>query len=103
MHEGVDFAGKKGSDILTVGEGVVTWAGKRFGYGLMVEINHGNGYTTRYGHASSLSVKVGDMVKQGQVIASMGNSGRSTGTHLHFEIRRNGMALNPARVLFNKG
>lgn len=103
MHEGVDFAGKKGSDILTVGEGVVTWAGKRFGYGLMVEINHGNGYTTRYGHASRISVKVGDMVKPGQVIASMGNSGRSTGTHLHFEIRRNGMALNPARVLFNKG
>jgi murein DD-endopeptidase MepM/ murein hydrolase activator NlpD len=103
MHEGVDFAGKKGSDILSVGEGVVTWAGKRFGYGLMVEINHGNGYITRYGHASSISVKVGEMVKPGQVIALMGNSGRSTGTHLHFEIRRNGIALNPARVLFNKG
>lgn len=102
-HEGVDFAGKVGSDILTVGDGVVTWAGERFGYGMMVEINHGKGYTTRYGHAKSVDVKVGDVVKKGQVIARMGNTGRSTGTHVHFEVRRNGIALDPARLLFRRG
>lgn len=102
-HEGVDFAGKVGSDILTVGDGVVTWAGERFGYGLLVEINHGKGYTTRYGHAKSVDVKVGDVVKKGQVIAKMGNSGRSTGTHVHFEVRRDGVALDPSRVIFRRG
>lgn len=102
-HEGVDFAGKVGADILSVGDGVVTWAGERFGYGLMVEINHGKGYTTRYGHAQRIDVKVGDIVKKGQLIAQMGNTGRSTGTHVHFEVRRDGVALDPARVLFRRG
>lgn len=101
-HEGVDFAGKVGADILSVGDGVVTWAGERFGYGLMVEINHGKSYTTRYGHAQHIDVKVGDVVKKGQVIAKMGNTGRSTGTHVHFEVRRDGVALDPARVLFRR-
>lgn len=102
-HEGVDFAGSLGADILAVGDGVVTWSGERFGYGMMVEINHGKGYTTRYGHAQSVDVKVGDVVKKGQVIARMGNTGRSTGIHVHFEVRRDGVALDPARVLFRRG
>lgn len=102
-HEGVDFAGKLGADILAVGDGVVTWAGERFGYGNMVEINHGKGYTTRYGHAQRVDVKIGDVVKKGQVIAQMGNTGRSTGIHVHFEVRRDGIALDPARVLFRRG
>lgn len=101
-HEGVDFAGKVGADILSVGDGVVTWAGERFGYGLLVEINHGKGYTTRYGHARNVDVKVGDVVKKGQVIAKMGNSGRSTGTHVHFEVRRDGVALDPSRAIFRR-
>lgn len=103
LHEGVDFAGKVGSDILSVGDGVVTWAGERFGYGLMVEINHGKGYTTRYGHAKEIAVKVGDVVKKRQVIAKMGNTGRSTGTHVHFEVRRDGVALDPSRVMYRRG
>ncbi|WJW74944.1 M23 family metallopeptidase [Thiohalobacter sp. IOR34] len=99
-HEGVDFAGKLGSDVLAVAGGVVTWAGKRSGYGLLVEINHGNGYVTRYGHNRELLVKVGDTVQPGQTIAHMGSSGRSTGPHVHFEILRHGKPINPARFVW---
>ena len=98
-HEGVDFAGKEGSDIVAVAAGVVTWASERYGYGLMVEINHGNGYSTRYGHSKELLVKVGDVVKKGQVIARMGSTGRSTGPHVHFEVHNNGKALDPAKFI----
>jgi murein DD-endopeptidase MepM/ murein hydrolase activator NlpD len=98
-HEGVDFAGKDGSDIVSVGSGVVTWAGERYGYGLLVEINHGGGYTTRYAHAKTVSVKVGDIVKKGQPLATMGSSGRSTGPHVHFEVRLNGKAVDPSRYI----
>ncbi len=101
-HEGVDFAGKLGSDVVAVASGVVTWAGKRYGYGNLVEINHGNGYVTRYGHNKALLVKVGERVKQGQVIARMGSSGRSTGPHVHFEVRKNGKPVNPARFVWAK-
>lgn len=98
-HEGVDFAGKDGSDIVSVGSGVVTWAGERYGYGLLVEINHGGGYTTRYAHARTVKVKVGDIVKKGQPLATMGSSGRSTGPHVHFEVRLNGKAVDPSRYI----
>jgi len=98
-HHGVDFAGKMGSDIVAVAAGVVTWAGDRYGYGNLVEINHGNGYATRYGHAQKVLVKVGDTVKKGQVIALMGSTGRSTGPHVHFEVWRNGNVVNPMEYI----
>ncbi len=94
-HAGVDFAGRAGSDVVAVASGVVTYAGKRYGYGQMVEINHGDGYVTRYGHHESLLVKTGDIVKKGQPIGSMGSSGRSTGPHVHFEVLKNGRAVDP--------
>ena len=99
MHKGVDFAGKLGSDVLTVASGVVTWAGKRYGYGQLVEINHGNGYVTRYGHNQKVMVKEGDAVQKGSVISKMGSSGRSTGPHVHFEVLRNGKQINPQKYL----
>ena len=98
-HDGVDFAGKLGSDIVTVGAGVVTWSGDRYGYGKLVEIDHGNGYVTRYAHSKDILVKVGEKVDKGQVVAHMGSSGRSTGPHVHFEVLRNGRAVNPARYI----
>jgi murein DD-endopeptidase MepM/ murein hydrolase activator NlpD len=94
-HAGVDFAGREGSDVVAVASGVVTYADKRYGYGLMVEINHGDGYVTRYGHHESLAVTVGDIVKKGGVIGSMGSSGRSTGPHVHFEVLKNGRHVDP--------
>ncbi len=99
MHKGLDFAGTMGADIIAVGDGVVTWSGKRFGYGNLVEINHGNGYATRYGHNQRNLVKVGDKVKKGELVALMGSSGRSTGPHVHFEVLLNGKAVNPSRYL----
>ncbi len=101
-HEGVDFAGKRGSEIVSVAGGVVTWSGKRYGYGNLVEINHGNGYVTRYGHNQANLVSVGDTVKQGQEIALMGSSGRSTGPHVHFEVLKNGKPVDPERYVWAK-
>lgn len=99
FHKGMDFAGKMGSDIVAVASGVVTYAGDRYGYGNLVEINHGNGYVTRYGHCEKIDVKVGDTVKKGQLIAQMGSTGRSTGPHVHFEVWRNGRVVNPERYI----
>lgn len=95
FHKGVDFASPKGTDVLAVAAGVVTWAGPREGYGNLVEINHGNGLATRYGHASRVLVRVGDEVQRGQAIALVGSTGRSTGPHVHFEVLRNGVQVNP--------
>lgn len=95
MHKGVDFAGKEGSDVVATASGVVTYAAERYGYGLMVEINHGNGLSTRYGHAKELTVKTGDIVKPGETIAKMGSSGRSTGPHVHYEVLKDGRQVNP--------
>ena len=78
MHKGVDFAGKPGSPVIATGAGVVIWAGKKFGYGQLVEIDHGNGFRTRYGHNKKISVKIGDVVTRGQEIARIGSTGRST-------------------------
>jgi len=101
-HQGLDFAGKKGSDIIAVAGGVVTWSGERYGYGNLVEVNHGGGYVTRYAHAKELLVKVGDVVDKGQVVALMGSSGRSTGPHVHFEVLRGGNPVDPLRYVKRK-
>ncbi|HEY5646978.1 MAG TPA: peptidoglycan DD-metalloendopeptidase family protein [Pseudomonadales bacterium] len=98
-HAGVDFAGKAKSDVVAVAGGVVTHAAKRSGYGLMVELTHGDGYVTRYGHHSEILVAVGDIVKRGDVIGKMGSSGRATGPHVHFEVLKNGKHVDPARYV----
>ncbi|NBC22811.1 MAG: peptidoglycan DD-metalloendopeptidase family protein [Gammaproteobacteria bacterium] len=98
-HAGVDFAGREGSDVVAVASGVVTYADERYGYGKMVEINHGDGYVTRYGHHASLAVTIGEIVKKGQVIGTMGSSGRSTGPHVHFEVLKNGRHVDPKRYV----
>jgi murein DD-endopeptidase MepM/ murein hydrolase activator NlpD len=98
-HAGVDFAGKKGSDVVSVASGIVTLAKSKQGFGRLVEISHGNGYVTRYAHNSKLMVKVGDKVEKGQVIAKMGSTGRSTGPHVHFEVVKNGQVVNPRKYV----
>ncbi len=95
VHRGVDFAGAMGSQVMSVAAGVVTRSEPASGYGNLVEINHGNGYVTRYGHNQRLLVKAGDTVSRGTPIALMGSTGRSTGPHVHFEVLRNGQHLNP--------
>lgn len=99
FHEGMDFAGKEGSGVVAVAAGVVTWAGSRYGYGELVEINHGNGYVTRYGHNKEIHVTEGQAVKKGEVLAAMGSSGRSTGPHVHFEVLYNGRPVNPSKYI----
>lgn len=94
-HKGVDFAGSAGEDVVAVAAGVVTWSGERSGYGNLVEINHGDGYVTRYAHNERTLVKVGDTVKRGETIALMGSTGHSTGPHVHFEVLRNGRQVDP--------
>jgi murein DD-endopeptidase MepM/ murein hydrolase activator NlpD len=103
MHPGIDFAGKKDSKVMAVANGVVTWAGPRGGYGNMVQINHGNGYSTRYGHNDQILVQVGDVVKKGQVISLMGSTGRSTGPHVHYEVLKNDRQINPAPFVRSNG
>ena len=98
-HGGVDFAGRKGSDIIAVASGVVTWSGERSGYGLMVELNHSDGYITRYAHNEKNVADLGAIVKKGDVIAKMGSSGRSTGPHVHFEVFKNGRTVDPASYI----
>lgn len=94
-HRGIDFAGPIGSQVVAVAAGVVTYSKDRFGYGRTVEINHGNGYVTRYGHNSKVLVQVGDTVQKGQAIALVGSTGRSTGPHVHFEVLKQGRAVDP--------
>ena len=102
FHQGVDFAGRAGSPIESVASGIVTWSGFRYGYGNMVEINHGNGYQTRYAHHKKNLVVVGQRVDKGQTIALMGDTGRATGPHVHFEIVKNGMPINPIKYTSSK-
>jgi murein DD-endopeptidase MepM/ murein hydrolase activator NlpD len=99
MHAGIDFRQQTGSKVRATGAGVVIHAGTAGGYGNMVEIDHGNGITTRYGHLSKILVKEGDHVNAGDLIALSGSTGRSTGPHLHYEVRRNGNAVDPMRFL----
>jgi murein DD-endopeptidase MepM/ murein hydrolase activator NlpD len=95
FHKGVDFAGSAGAEVIAVAAGVVTWAGERVGFGYMVEINHGDGFVTRYAHNTRNAVQVGATVTRGQTIAYMGSTGRSTGPHVHFEVLRNGRQVDP--------
>ena len=99
LHKGIDFAGPYGSPVYSVASGVVQFSGEQSGYGKLVEINHGNGYVTRYGHSSALLVKEGDAVRKNQVIAKLGSSGRSTGPHVHFEVLVNGRTVDPAQFV----
>jgi murein DD-endopeptidase MepM/ murein hydrolase activator NlpD len=99
FHSGIDFAGRSGSDVQAVAAGVVTDAGDRYGYGLLVEVNHGNGYVTRYGHNKKVLVKPGDQVRKGQRVALMGETGRATGPHVHFEVLLNGVVVNPEKYI----
>jgi len=100
MHYGLDIAASVGTPIKAADGGKVVYAGWKGSYGYMVEINHGNGYVTRYAHCSSINVKVGQRVYKGQVIAKVGNTGRSTGPHLHFEVLKNGRNVNPAGYIY---
>lgn len=99
MHEGLDFSAPTGTPILAAGGGQVINAGSHTSYGFHIDIAHGNGLVTRYAHASKLLVKEGDIVKQGQKIAEVGSTGRSTGSHLHFEVRVNDEAQDPLKYL----
>lgn len=102
FHEGLDFSAAEGDDIKATASGIVIAAGKAPDYGNYVKINHGGGIETRYAHASKLLVKKGDLVNKDQVIALVGNTGRSTGPHLHYEIRLNGRSLDPRKYLKKK-
>lgn len=101
FHKAIDIANRAGGPILAADAGVVTIAGwpDNYGYGNRVQIDHGNGYSTLYGHMSVIQVLVGQRVRRGDVLGQMGNTGRSTGTHLHFEIRQGGVLLNPLNFL----
>ncbi|MDO6618536.1 MULTISPECIES: M23 family metallopeptidase [unclassified Shewanella] len=102
MHKGIDFAGTEGGDVIATAAGVVTWSGNMLGYGGLVEIDHGNGLRTRYGHNKSMSVNLGDVVAKGDKIASMGSTGRSTGPHVHYEVLRNGQQIDPRKFVYRK-
>ena len=100
MHKGLDFAGSEGDPVITTGAGVVTWSAERSGYGNLVQIDHGTGVSTRYGHNRTLLVKVGDVVEKGQTISELGNTGRSTGAHVHDEVLNKGIQTNPLRTVY---
>ena len=99
FHKGIDFEADVGDPVLAVADGVVSYSGVRSGYGNVVEVDHGNGYVTRYAHNSRLTRSVGDLVRSGQEIAKAGSSGRSTGAHVHFEVWQDGVVVNPRKFL----
>jgi murein DD-endopeptidase MepM/ murein hydrolase activator NlpD len=99
FHEGIDFMAEYGAPIRATAAGVVAYSAFHPQYGNMIEIDHGNGLITRYAHASTRAVKVGDVVMRGATLGKVGRTGRATGTHLHFEVRRNGAPQNPTRFL----
>ncbi|MEL7311682.1 MAG: M23 family metallopeptidase [Pseudomonadota bacterium] len=101
-HKGVDIAARAGAEIRAVASGVVTYSGNRYGYGTMVELDHGDGYVTRYAHNAENHVSVGDEVTKGQVIALMGSTGRATGPNLHFEVLKDGKTQNPVPYIRGK-
>lgn len=99
FHKGIDFSANAGDPVFAVADGVVSFAGVRTGYGNVIEVDHGNGYVTRYAHNSALSKQVGDLVRRGQEVAKAGSSGRSTGVHVHLEVWKNGGYINPTPFL----
>lgn len=99
MHQGVDYLAPIGTPILATADGVIVKAGNADNYGLMLEIQHANGFTSKYAHTSLIQVKLGDQVTQGQLIAYVGNSGRSTGAHLHYEVLISNKPIDPMRLL----
>ncbi len=100
FHEGMDFASATGTPVYATGDGTVTTAGWHSGYGNMIELNHGYNYTTRYAHLSKIIVQPGQRVKRGDKIGEVGNTGKSTGSHLHYEVRYNGQPRNPVNYYF---
>lgn len=101
MHAGLDIAGPHGKEIIAPSDGTVVFAGLEGGYGNVLVIDHGYGIKTRYGHLASIKVKAGEHIKRGQEIAALGNTGRSTGPHLHYEVRVNGIAQNPRKFILD--
>jgi murein DD-endopeptidase MepM/ murein hydrolase activator NlpD len=99
FHAGMDIDGERGDQVLAPASGVVTEAGWKGGYGNMIEVDHGNGLKTRYGHLSKIEVEVGETITRGQLVAFVGSTGRSTGPHLHYELRLNDRPINPRRFL----
>ena len=102
FHYGLDFAAKEGSPVLAIGSGIVTYVGRLYGYGNMIEIDHGNGYCTRYAHNKAHLVHVGDYVEKGDKIALIGNTGRSTGPHVHLEVLSDMKRVNPAFFVYRE-
>ena len=102
-HKGIDFKASIGDPVTAVADGVVSYSGVRSGYGQVIEIDHGNGYVTRYAHNSRLLLKVGDLARAGQTIAKAGSTGRSTGAHVHLEVWENGRVVNPRKFLGDQG
>jgi murein DD-endopeptidase MepM/ murein hydrolase activator NlpD len=96
MHNGIDFAGREGSNVVAVAGGVVTWTGYKSGYGETVEVSHGDGFVTRYSHNKQNLVEAGEVVRKGQPIALMGSTGRSTGAHVHYEVYKHGRSVDPS-------
>lgn len=101
FHKGLDIAGRKGTKIVAPADGVATFVGRNGSYGQMIKINHGHGMITRYGHIHKALIKRGEAVKRGDVIGLMGNTGRSTGPHLHYEVLLNGLPVNPKKYILN--
>jgi len=99
MHEGIDFNAESGTPVVAAADGVVITAGWQSDFGNMIEVDHGDGLTTRYAHLSRMNIKTGSLVKRGERIGAVGSTGRSTGSHLHFEVRMLGVAQNPASFL----
>ena len=101
FHKGLDIAAKTGTPVKATADGKVTFAAKKGFFGNLVVIDHGHGIVTRYAHMNSIAVKRGDTVKRGEIIGEVGNTGRSTGSHLHYEVHLNGIAVNPKRYILN--
>lgn len=99
FHKGIDYAGPPGSEVVATGAGIVLYADRHPAYGLMVEISHGEDISTLYAHAETLLVKAGDLVQEGQAVATLGSTGRSTGPHVHYEVRVAGVPVNPSRYV----
>jgi murein DD-endopeptidase MepM/ murein hydrolase activator NlpD len=102
QHKGLDIAAKSNTSILATAHGVVSWAGRKSGYGQLIELTHGNGLVTRYGHCKSILVKQGDVVSKGDIIGKIGSTGRSTGPHVHYEVLKNGIKINPIAYVKKK-